>query len=81
MVAAPLVAGTGNDLLIAGIGSDYLQGGSGDDTLAAGDGPDLMVGGTGDTTFLNLNGFPDTLVGGGGLNVRPDRSHRQDRPL
>ncbi len=64
-----VIAGTGNDLLIAGDGNAKLYGGAGSDTLAAGNGPDLLTGGTGDSIFLNLNGFPDTIVGGSGQNV------------
>ena len=64
-----VVAGSGDDLLIAGGGSDCLYGGAGADTLCAGGGGDLMVGGTGDSIFLNLNGYPDTIIGGSGQNV------------
>jgi Ca2+-binding RTX toxin-like protein len=66
---ATIVGGSGNELLVAGYGNDVVQGGAGDDTIVAGFGPDLLQGGQGNTTFFNVNGFADTVIGGAGENV------------
>lgn len=53
---APLVGGTGNDVLTGGSGDDWLVGQAGNDTLLGKGGTDLLFGG----------GDADTLTGGTG---------------
>jgi hypothetical protein len=53
-----LMGGIGKDVLTAGAGNDLLQGGDGDDMLTAGSGVDRLVGGAGADTFT----FPDKLT-------------------
>ena len=58
---ATLLAGSGNDLLVAGPGANSLVGGAGDDTLVSNGGDDTLVGGTGNALF-QINPGPDPLV-------------------
>ncbi|WP_374438105.1 S8 family serine peptidase [Inhella sp.] len=71
-----VIAGTGDDALIAGtlpvtfrggLGDDYLGGGPGGDVLVGGDGADLMTGGSGDD-WLEPGRGNDVLQGNDGLD-------------
>jgi hypothetical protein len=70
-VAAQLIGGAGNDLLVAGPGDDLLNGGPGNDVLLGGNGDDRLLGGPGDDL---LDGGPgnDELIGGPGNDVLVD---------
>jgi len=65
---ATIVGGSGTNVLSAGNGADVVQGGAGADTIIAGFGPDVLTGGSGNTTFENVNGYPDTVIGGSGFS-------------
>ncbi len=56
-----LIAGSGDDLLVAGPGVNSLVGGAGNDTLVANGGDDTLVGGTGNAVF-RINPGPDPLI-------------------
>ena len=64
-VAATLIGGKGDDVLVGGARSATLIGGAGDDTLVGGDGGDLLQGQGGHDSMLGGAGN-DRLDGGGG---------------
>ena len=72
-----LLAGSGNDLLVAGPGANSLVGGSGNDTLVSNGGDDTLVGGTGNDVF-RINPGPDPLVIG--RRAGPIRSTSRSPP-
>ena len=64
-----LLAGAGDDLLVAGPGANSLHGGSGDDTLVSNGGDDTLSGGTGNTSFQINPGQDPVVIGGSGTNT------------
>lgn len=64
-----LFGGAGDDTVEGGNGDDSLQGGAGNDSIDGGQGNDMMCGGLGNDTLNALGGFPDTLMGGAGINM------------
>lgn len=70
-VAAPSIAGEGNDVIDGGSGSDTITGGLGDDSLTGGNGDDTFVysAGDGDDTISDFNtGNTGTLGDGDSTN-------------
>ncbi len=60
-----VIAGSGNDALTGGPGSDILIGGNGNDTLSGGDGNDVLIGGGGNDYFGDV-GIGEVVDGGAG---------------
>ena len=61
-------AGTNNDAMIGGFGSDTLDGGAGNDLLFGGDGIDTLTGGA-DNDLLIGGAGADTMYGGSGYDT------------
>ena len=64
-----LLAGSADDLLVAGPGANSLVGGAGDDTLVSNGGDDTLVGGTGNALFRINPGHDPLVIGASGTNT------------
>jgi Ca2+-binding RTX toxin-like protein len=60
-----VLAGAGNDFVMANDGDDEIYGGEGDDTLCGNDGDDVIYGGAGNDTIEGMNNN-DVLIGAQG---------------
>ncbi len=67
-VAISVTAGSGNDVLIDGVGNAFLSGGIGDDTLYGGAGSDVIDSGDGNDLIYADDGN-DTINAGGGDDI------------
>ena len=64
-----LLAGSADDVLVAGPGANSLVGGAGDDTLVSNGGDDTLVGGTGSAVFQINPGHDPLVIAAGGSNT------------
>lgn len=63
-----ILAGSGNDTVLAGLGDDSVDSGGGNDVVSAGQGDDTVFGGAGNN-LLNGDDGNDSLVGGAGSDT------------
>ena len=63
-----LIAGDGDDLLKAGFGADRAAGAAGNDRIWGGIDRDRLSGGSGNDWLRSLDGAPDTVSCGSGID-------------